>query len=101
MVKNHSISVQLAALGIALLMNLTAGRLCCASVPNLINLQGRLTDVSGNPIQSPTQVEIRMFQGGDANSADSGAMVYREIATITPGPDGAYAYLLGSGSAFA
>src|SRR5690348_14058530 len=81
-------------------MMLAAG-VCHAGVPNLINLQGRLTDVSGNPIQSPTQVEFRMFQGGDANTADSGSMVYREIGNVTPGSDGAYSYLLGGGSAIA
>jgi hypothetical protein len=98
-VKTLSSSVRPAAYGLLLLLAWSWSSPCQASVPHLINLQGRLTDASGNPIQTSTQVEFRLFQGGDANTADAGTLVYREIATVTPGPDGAYTYLLGGGSA--
>src|SRR5688572_18727281 len=65
-----------------------------AGIPHAINLEGRLTDSSGNPILSATPVEFRLFQGGDAGTADSGNLVYRELSTITPGPEGTYTHLL-------
>src|SRR5262245_50896024 len=72
-----------------------------AGVPHSVNLEGRLTDASGNPVQTATAVEFRIFQGGDAGTADSGNLVYREVSTITPAADGTYTHLLGEGSAIA
>jgi len=69
-----------------------------ANVPHLINLEARLVDANGNPIQTATQVEFDLYQGGSATSAGSGTPVYQEIATITPASDGTYSYLFGSGS---
>jgi len=69
------------------------------AVPHLVNLEGRLTDPSGNPIITSTQVEFRIYQGGDPATADSGTPVYKEVSTILPAPDGTYAHLLGGGSA--
>jgi hypothetical protein len=71
------------------------------AIPHAVNLEGRLTNVAGNPIQNPTQVEFRIFQGGSVGTADSGLLTYREVATVTPGPDGAYTHLLGAGSTIA
>jgi hypothetical protein len=68
------------------------------AIPHFINLEGRLTDVKGNPILSPAQVEFELYQGGSAAGAGSGTVVYQEIATISPASDGTYSYLLGSGS---
>ena len=68
-----------------------------AGIPHLINLEARLTDVNGNPIQTATQVEFDLYQGGSATSVGSGTVVYQEIATITPASDGTYSYLFGSG----
>ena len=70
-----------------------------AAIPHLINLEARLTDVNGNPIQTATQVEFDLYQGGSATSVGSGTVVYQEIATITPTSDGTFSYLFGSGSA--
>jgi hypothetical protein len=69
------------------------------AIPHLINLEGRLTDPNGNPIQSSTQVEFRLYHGGGANAADAGTVLYKEISSITPSSDGTYTHLLGSGSA--
>ena len=69
-----------------------------AAVPHLMNLQGRLTDPSGNPITVPTQVDFQLFAGGSANDTTAGTLVYREIGTVNPSPDGTYSYQVGSGN---
>lgn len=70
----------------------------CLAAPSLINLQGRLADAQGNPIKAPTQVDFYIYQGGTANQADSGTVVYKERVIITPGPNGEYSHLIGSGT---
>jgi len=66
--------------------------------PLFLSLQGRLTDSSGNPLKTATQVDLGIFQGGSAGKADDGTPIYKERTVITPGPDGAYEYLIGSGA---
>jgi len=85
--------------GVLTAMLLASSTALCQAVPHLINLEGRLTDPNGNPITVPTGVEFRLYQGGQASLADDGALIYREMATINPGSDGTYSYLIGGGSA--
>jgi len=61
-----------------------------ASVPNLINYQGRLTDDVGKPITTATTVRFSLYQGGDATTPGSGTLVYEEDATVTPDSNGVY-----------
>jgi hypothetical protein len=70
----------------------------CLAAPSLINLQGRLADPQGNPIKAPTQVDFYIYQGGTANQADSGTVVYKERVIVSPGPNGEYSHQIGSGT---
>ena len=70
----------------------------CLAGPSLINLQGRLADPQGNPIKVPTQVDFYIYQGGSANQADSGTVVYKERVIVSPGPNGEYTHIIGSGT---
>lgn len=67
------------------------------AIPNMFNIQGRLSDKEGNPITSPTEVEIRLYQGGAPNVADEGTVVYKEKIVVVPGAEGIYSHLVGNG----
>jgi len=69
-----------------------------ASVPNLINYQGRLTNDVGNPITTATTVRFSLYQGGSAGTAGSGTLVYEEDASVTPDNNGVFDHTIGSGT---
>jgi len=73
------------------LLLLTALALGQASVPNLINFQGRLTDASGNPVTDGVHaVTFRLF-----DVPSGGAALWTEAATPTTS-GGLFTHLLGS-----
>jgi hypothetical protein len=69
-----------------------------AGAPNLISYQGRLTEIGGGPIVTPTELRFRIYLGGDDVSLNSsGLRVYDETASIEPSPKGIFSHLIGSG----
>jgi len=84
----------LGILGVFCLFSLTI----LASVPNLINYQGRLTDDAGSPITTATTVRFSLYQGGSAGTAGSGTLVYEEDATVTPDDNGVFDHTIGTGT---
>ena len=83
-----------------LLLALIAGLLpSSAGAPNLISYQGRLTEIGGGPIVTPTELRFRIYLGGDDTSlTSSGLRVYDETATIVPSAKGIFSHLIGSGA---
>jgi len=69
-----------------------------ASVPNLINYQGRLTDAAGSPITTATTVRFSLYQGGSAGTPGSGTLVYEEDASVIPDSNGVFDHTIGSGT---
>lgn len=69
-----------------------------AQPPELMHYQGRLTDLAGTPVTSPTTVYFSLWSGGSATTASSGTQFYREHATITPNANGYFSYQIGSGT---
>jgi len=69
------------------------------AVPSLISYQGRLLDANGVPMTEPVSVRFRLIFGGEASGyPSSGTRVYGEIATISPGADGVFSHMIGSGT---
>lgn len=70
-----------------------------AEAPLTINLQGRLTDADGRPLQTRSDVTFALYQGGGADAVDMGIPVYKERVEIAPGRDGTYSHKIGDGTA--
>lgn len=68
------------------------------AVPFQIPVQGYLYDKNDTPYTTTKQVEFRLYQGGSAEGAESGTVVYKERAEVSPGADGTFEYKLGSGT---
>lgn len=62
------------------------------SAPGLINYQGRLTDLSDNPITTSTDVTFTFW---DAESGGSQIGSFSDLDTVTPDANGIYATLVG------
>ncbi|MFC1475301.1 hypothetical protein ACFLQG_01505 [Candidatus Zixiibacteriota bacterium] len=60
-----------------------------ADVPQVINYQGRLTDTSGDPLNSTVQISFTIFDGG-------GASKWTEIHSSVVVSDGLFNVLLGT-----
>lgn len=78
---------------------------CLASVvplkadsPVTLGIQGRLSDRANVPVTAAKDVEIRLYRGGSGGTVDSGTPVYKELASITPGPGGIFEYKVGAGT---
>jgi hypothetical protein len=70
-----------------------------AGAPDLISYQGRLTEIGGNPIVTPTELRFRIYLGGDGTTLNSsGLRVYDEIAAVEPSSKGIFSHLIGSGT---
>ena len=83
-----------------LLLALIAGLLpSSAGAPDLISYQGRLIEIGGGPIMTPTELRFRIYLGGDDTSlTSSGLRVYDETATVVPSAKGIFSHLIGSGA---
>jgi hypothetical protein len=81
------------------LVGLALGLALAASAQPLeFAFQGRLLDDQGVPIASETSVFFSLWQGGDAETADSGSLAYRELASVTPDGTGIFTHVIGTGS---
>jgi hypothetical protein len=83
-------------LGALLLLSLGAGGL--AAQPIEFTYQGRLLDDQGVPISGDTSAFFSLWQGGDMDTADSGVLAYKELATVTPDATGIFVHRVGTGS---
>ncbi len=63
-----------------------------AVAPALVAYQGLLTNVRGDPLSGPVQIEIGIY-----DAPDSGALLYREIHARVPLRDGVFQILIGAG----
>jgi len=79
-----------------LILQLTLVHTCLGQrAPNLINYQGRLTDVTGTPLSQGTYtLELRLW-----DSSSNGSLIWGEAHTnVTLLSNGAFGVILGSGS---
>jgi len=86
---------------VSMLLFLLCGSLVpsLAGAPNLISYQGRLTEIGGNPIATPTELRFRIYLGGgDTTPNSSGLRVYDETASVEPSAKGVFSHLIGSGT---
>ncbi len=68
-----------------------------AEVPKTINYQGRLTDISGNPVTDASySVVVRLY---DSSTAVEGASIWSDLFSVTT-KNGYFNIVLGSGTAF-
>ncbi len=86
-----------AALAVILLAALALTAAAQQVPPRLIHYQGRLTGINSQPITSQQTMWFSIFQGGDANTANSGTLRYRERAAVTPNNQGIFEHRIGSG----
>ncbi len=82
----------------ALIGSLTATRAAADPPPEMMNYQGQLTDTSGMPITTPQTVFFSLWKGGDESTANSGAELFRESATVTPNATGIFSHQIGTGT---
>lgn len=69
---------------------------CTGAQPGSFTYQGRLLDGSGVPVTSSTAIRIRLYRGGDANTADSGTLIYQETVSVTPDATGIFSHRVGA-----
>jgi len=67
------------------------GGIDAITIPQLINYQGKLTDVAGNPITAPQSVDFKFWDDPSA-----GNLLWYENQTVTPDANGVFNVLLGS-----
>src|ERR1043166_3166673 len=68
-----------------------------AAQPPRFNYQAKLSDSSGAPLQGLHTLTVRIYQGGDATTANSGKKVYEE--TVTPNiANGIVSHAVGTGT---
>lgn len=67
-----------------------------AAVPNLINFQGRLCDISGNAVTTQTTVTVDFF-----NQDAGGASIFSESHSVSPDVNGIYNLFIGANTSLA
>jgi microcystin-dependent protein len=77
---------------------LVAAASLAGAVQSQITIQGYAYNGSGTPYTTPQTAEFKVYQGGNATTAGSGALYFDETATISPSASGVFDYALGSGS---
>ena len=81
------------ALSAALLLAIPFVGKCDATVPGMINYQGRLTDTLGNPVSSG-YYEIKFLLWADATRSDAGELVWGRTFALHVVQDGLFNILL-------
>ncbi|GIW62067.1 MAG: hypothetical protein KatS3mg089_0919 [Patescibacteria group bacterium] len=61
--------------------------------PRILSFQGRLTDISDNPITSATPLRFAIYNDLTASGS---ALLWQEVQTVTPDTDGVFSVLLGT-----
>ena len=84
------------ALALFLLVLLTPG-VSPGGQPVRFNYQAKLSDTSGAPLTGSHTVHFKLYSGGSAGAADSGALVYSETAVLDA-TNGVVNHAVGSGT---
>src|SRR5438093_251997 len=73
--KLHFVSVNVALV-------LMVSSLACSAQPPRFNYQAKLTDSGGVPLEGAHSLAFRIYQGGDAVTADLGTLMFEESVNL-------------------
>ena len=76
---------------------LCAAATALGSQPATFNYQSKLTDSGGAPLQGVHTMFFSIYEGGDANTAGSGALAYSESASVIAS-NGIVSHAVGTGT---